>query len=78
MRSCDLYSDSERCTLNADTFSELLVTYDPNIDNLKVPIRAIKEASSLNHKKKEVNQLPFSKDLAIIDYGNKSGVSSQG
>lgn len=45
MEQPDLYSDSQRCTLNSDTFSELLVTYDTNIDNLKVPIKAIKEAS---------------------------------
>lgn len=45
MEQPDLYSVSGRCTLNADTFSELLVTYDPNIDNLKVAVKAIKETS---------------------------------
>lgn len=64
MEQPDLYSDSERCTLNADTFSELLVTYDPIIDNLKVVIKAIKEASfseKIQKKEKKLINCRFQK-----------------
>ena len=44
MKQPALYSISRRCTLNADTFSKLLVVYDMNASNLKVAIKAIKEA----------------------------------
>lgn len=81
MEQPDLYTISGRCLLNAHTFSKLLVTYDMNANNLKVTIKPTKETSFFyiqENERKEVNQSPFSKDITVIDHGNKSDKSSLG